>query len=55
MRNRALTIALWTGSIGVFAYLFRRLVRRRRTAVEVGNVSEDWLARHRGVGTDETR
>ena len=49
--NNPLKIALWTGSLGLLAVLFRRLVRRRRAAsVEVGSVSEDWLAQHRGSG-----
>jgi hypothetical protein len=39
---------LWTGSVGLIAIFFRRMFRRRRKDVNVGNVSEDWLAQHRG-------
>jgi hypothetical protein len=46
-------IALLTGSLGLIAYAFRRMLRRRRAAVvEVGSVSEDWLAHQRGVSGD---
>jgi len=54
VKNRTLTIALWTSSLGVFAYLFQRMVRRRRRRVDVGTVSDDWLAHHRGIGPDES-
>jgi hypothetical protein len=52
VKTRAFTIALWTGSFGLFAYVLRRLIRRRQTSVQVGSVSEDWLAHHRGSGDD---
>jgi hypothetical protein len=39
---------LWTGSVGLIAIVLRRLFRRRQKDVNVGNVSEDWLAQHRG-------
>jgi hypothetical protein len=49
---QALRVLLWTGSVGLVAVLLRRLFRRRAADVNVGNVSEDWLAQHRG--TSET-
>jgi hypothetical protein len=52
VRTRALSIVFWSGSFGLFAYVLRRLMRRRQTSVQVGSVSEDWLAHHRGVGDD---
>jgi len=39
---------LWTGSVGLFAVVLRRLFRRRPKDMNVGSVSEDWLAHHRG-------
>ena len=50
MAANPIKIALWTGSVGLLAVLFRRLFRRRDVNVEVGSVSEDWLAQHRGTG-----
>ncbi len=40
---------LWTGSVGLIAVVLRRLFRRRKKDVNVGNVSEDWLAQQRGA------
>jgi hypothetical protein len=44
----ALKVALWTGSVGLIAVFLRRLFRRRKKDVNVGTISEDWLAQHRG-------
>jgi hypothetical protein len=42
---------MWSGSIGLIALLLRHLVRRRRAGnLQVGSVSDDWLAQHRGSG-----
>jgi hypothetical protein len=49
VKEQALRLVLWTGSVGLFAVLLRRLFRRRPKDVSVGNVSEDWLAQHRGT------
>jgi hypothetical protein len=42
-------IALWTSSLGTAALLFRRARRRRRAALDVGTVSDEWLANQRGI------
>jgi hypothetical protein len=52
VHTSALKLALWTSSIGMFAFLVRRFVRRRRANLHVGNVSEDWLAHHRSVADE---
>jgi hypothetical protein len=44
-----LKFALWTGSIGTAAMLVQRMLRRRRAAIDVGHVSDEWLAHRRGV------
>jgi hypothetical protein len=48
VKAQALKIVLWTGSVGLIAVVLRRLLRRRPADLRVGNVSEDWLAQHRG-------
>jgi len=50
VKAQALKIVFWTGSVGLFAMVIRRLFRRRQTDLNVGNVSEDWLAQQRGSG-----
>jgi hypothetical protein len=45
-------IVLWTSSIGFAALLARRLLRRRKHRIDVGFVSEEWLARQRGLPPD---
>ena len=37
-------------AVGLFAMVVRRLFRRRQKDLNVGNVSEDWLAQQRGSG-----
>jgi hypothetical protein len=49
VKGQALRVVLWTGSVGLIAVVLRRLFRRRQKDVNVGNVSEDWLAQHRGT------
>jgi hypothetical protein len=49
VKAQALRVVLWTGSVGLIAVILRRLFRRRQKDVNVGNVSEDWLAQHRGT------
>jgi hypothetical protein len=48
VKAQALKVVLWTGSVGLIAVFLRRLFRRREADVNVGNVSEDWLAQQRG-------
>ena len=48
VKAQTLRVVLWTGSVGLIAVVLRRLFRRRQKDVDVGNVSEDWLAQHRG-------
>jgi hypothetical protein len=50
VKAQALKIVLWTGSVGLIAVVLRRLLRRRPADLNVGNVSEEWLAQHRGGG-----
>jgi membrane protein implicated in regulation of membrane protease activity len=42
-------IALYSSVSAVAAMLLRRRRRRRAAAVDVGTVSEEWLAQRRGV------
>jgi hypothetical protein len=48
MRRGFLTFALWTSSLGAVAYMVRRMVRRRRS-IDVGSVTDEWLAHQRGL------
>lgn len=50
MKAQALKVVLWTGSVGILAVVLRRFFRRRSADVNVGSVSEDWLAQQRGAG-----
>jgi hypothetical protein len=50
VKAQALRIVLWGSSVGLIAVVLRRLFRRRQKDVNVGNVSEEWLAQHRGSG-----
>jgi hypothetical protein len=45
-------LALWTGSLGLGAFLLNRLMRRRREKIDVGAVSDSWLAERRGVSDE---
>jgi membrane protein implicated in regulation of membrane protease activity len=42
-------MALFSGVSAVAAMLLRRRMRRRAAAVDVGTVSDEWLAQRRGV------
>jgi hypothetical protein len=45
-----LKFALWGGSFGAAAVLVQRMLQRRRQRrIDVGPVSDDWLARRRGI------
>ena len=48
VKEQVLKLVLWTGSLGLAAMILRRLFKRKQPDVNVGNVSEDWLAQHRG-------
>jgi hypothetical protein len=50
VKAQALKIVFWTGSVGLIAVVLRRFLRRRPADLNVGNVSADWLAQHRGSG-----
>jgi hypothetical protein len=45
-----LKLALWTGSLGTV--VMQRMLRRRRAAIDVGPVSDEWLAHRRGVADE---
>jgi hypothetical protein len=47
-----LKLALWTGSLGTAALVMQRMLRRRRAAIDVGPVSDEWLAHRRGVADE---
>jgi hypothetical protein len=49
VKEQALKLVLWTGSVGLIAMILRRLFKRKEADVNVGNVSEDWLAQQRGT------
>jgi hypothetical protein len=44
-----LKVFLWGGVSAVAALLVRRNRQRRAAALDVGTVSEEWLAHRRGV------
>jgi hypothetical protein len=45
-------LALWTGSLGLGALLLNQLFRGRRERIDVGAVSDSWLANRRGVSDE---
>jgi hypothetical protein len=45
-------IVLWTSSVGVALLLVRRFFRRRTDAIDVGAVSDTWLAEQRWPPSD---
>jgi hypothetical protein len=47
----AVRIAAWVAAVGAGGLLLRRVIRRRRR-IDLGMVSEDWVARHRAVPSD---
>jgi hypothetical protein len=47
-----LKLALWTGSLGTAAMVMQRVLRRRRMQIDVGAVSDEWLAHRRGVADE---
>jgi hypothetical protein len=49
VKGQTFRVVLLTGSVGLIAVFLRRLFRRRQKNVNVGNVSEDWLAQQRGT------
>jgi hypothetical protein len=55
MKPPLFKIAIWTSSIGFCAYLFRRLFVRRRASIDVGTVSDEWLAQRRGVADESSQ
>jgi hypothetical protein len=48
----ALRIALWTSSIGLAVFFARRIFARRSGAIDVGALSQDWLAQQRWPPSD---
>jgi hypothetical protein len=42
-------MALFSGVSAVAALLLRKRMRRREAALEVGTVSEEWLAQRRSI------
>jgi hypothetical protein len=49
VNGQVLKLLLLSGSVGLIAVVLRRLFRRKPPDVNAGNVSEDWLAQHRGT------
>jgi hypothetical protein len=45
-------IFLWTSSVGIALFLARKLFARRHDAIDVGAVSDDWLAQQRWPPSD---
>jgi hypothetical protein len=43
---------LWTSSVGIALFLARRLFARRKGAIDVGAVSDAWLAQQRWPPAD---
>ena len=43
----AVRIALWTSSVGLAVLVARRLMSRRSGTIDVGSLSQDWLAQQR--------
>ena len=52
MRPPLFKVALWTSSVGVALFVARRLFNRRRQDIDVGTVSDDWLAQQRWAPVD---
>lgn len=52
MRPPLLRVALWTSSVGLAIFVARRLFARRGNAIDVGAVSDDWLAQQRWAPVD---
>ena len=52
MKPPLFKIAAWASSIGFCVYLLSRLIRRRRASIDVGTVSDEWLAQRRGVADE---
>jgi hypothetical protein len=48
----AVRIALWTSSVGLLVLVARRMWTRRSDAIDVGSVSQDWLAQQRWPPSD---
>lgn len=53
MKAPILKVAFLTSSVGFAALLLRRLFGGRRS-MDVGAVSDDWLAQQRGARSDPT-
>jgi hypothetical protein len=47
--NPMLKVMLWGGVSAVAALFVRRRRHQRAAALEVGTVSEEWLAQRRGI------
>jgi hypothetical protein len=47
--NPMLKVVLWGGLSAVAALLVRRKRQQRAAALDVGTVSDEWLAHRRGV------
>jgi hypothetical protein len=52
MKPPLLKAALWTSSVGLAVFVARRWFGRRRNAIDVGAVSDDWLMQQRGAPVD---
>jgi hypothetical protein len=52
MKPPILKVALWTSSVGIAVLIARRLLGRRANSIDVGPVSDDWLAQQRGARED---
>ena len=52
MKPPLFKIAAWTSSIGFCIYFLSRLIRKRRPSIDVGTVSDEWLAHRRGVSDE---
>jgi hypothetical protein len=48
----ALRLVLWSSSIGIAVLVARRIFGRRGGPIDVGSVSQDWLAHQRWPPTD---
>lgn len=49
--NGVARVAMWIAGLGAGGLLLRRATRRKKS-IDVGAVSPDWVAQHRGIPAD---
>lgn len=52
MKPPLLKVALWTSSVGLAVFIARKIFGGREHPIDVGAVSDAWLAQQRGAPPD---